>query len=222
MKIGILQTGHVPDALQEAHGNFDAMFRTLLDGRGFTFQTWYVVDGELPERPDDADGWLITGSRHGVYESHDWIAPLEEFLRKTYAANVPIIGVCFGHQILAQALGGKVAKYDGGWSIGAVDYPGGDRIMAMHQDQVLEPPDDAETIASTDFCAHAMLAYGDRALSIQPHPEFTAAFMDDLLTAREKVFPAGMTDEAKARLNDVPLTSDRFGDVFAEFYRRPR
>lgn len=222
MKIGILQTGHLPDDLQDKHGDFSAMFRTLLDGQGFTFQTWTVVDGEIPAAPQDADGWLITGSRHGTYEDHPWIASLEDFLRRTYAANVPIIGVCFGHQILAQALGGKVAKYEEGWSIGAVDYTGGERIMAMHQDQVIEPPDDAETISSTDFCAHAMLAYGDRALSIQPHPEFTAPFMRDLIRQREKLFPEGMAAHALAQLEAAPLTSERYGDVFAEFFRRPR
>ena len=67
----------------------------------------------FPEGIHDADGWLITGSRHGAYEDHPWIPPLEEFIRDAYAAQVPLVGICFGHQIIAQAMGGKVEKYQG-------------------------------------------------------------------------------------------------------------
>lgn len=101
MKIGILQTGRTPDEIRADHGDYDDLFKQLLDGRGFTFETYAALDGMLPASAHDADGWLITGSKFGVYEDHPWIAPLEEFLRNAYAAAVPIIGVCFGHQILA-------------------------------------------------------------------------------------------------------------------------
>ena len=110
MKIGILQTGRSPDELRAKHGDYDEMFVRLLSGQGFEFKTFPVLDGVLPTQINEADGWLITGSKFGVYEDHDWIAPLEEFLRRAFAAEAPIVGVCFGHQILAQALVGRCHK----------------------------------------------------------------------------------------------------------------
>ena len=115
MKIGILQTGHSPDDFRKELGDYGEMFTKLLDGHGLEFQIWSVVDGILPEGVGEADGWLITGSKHGAYEDHDWIPPLEDFIRDTYADGRPMIGVCFGHKILAQALGGTVEKFTGGW-----------------------------------------------------------------------------------------------------------
>ena len=121
MKLGILQTGLPPEELIEKHGTYADAFTRLLANRGFEFESWAVLEGKLPDNPEDADGWLITGSKFGAYEEHQWIAPLEDFLRSTYQQSIPIVGICFGHQILAQALGGKVEKYSGGWSI-AVSY----------------------------------------------------------------------------------------------------
>ena len=122
MKIGILMTGHAVPELQERAGDYDAMFARLLAGHGFEFETYNVVDEQYPSAPDACDGWLITGSKHGAYEDHPWIPPLEEFIRAVYASGRPMIGVCFGHQIIAQALGGKVIKYPGGWSVGRTEY----------------------------------------------------------------------------------------------------
>ncbi|AQU83873.1 MAG: type 1 glutamine amidotransferase [Halomonas sp.] len=224
MKIGILQTGRSPEGLREQHGDYDDMFRTLLAGRGFTFQTFPVLDGIFPPSPDAADGWLITGSRFGVYEDLPWIAPLESFLRDVYATGLPIIGVCFGHQILAQALGGKVEKFSGGWSVGATTYDtdaGAKRIMAWHQDQVIEPPSDARVIGHSDFCAHAMLAYGDTALTVQPHPEFNPQFMADLLDARGEVLPPDIMLTAKEGL-DTELATAEMADRFTTFFKQPR
>jgi GMP synthase-like glutamine amidotransferase len=116
MQIGILQTGQSPDALRDDAGDYPDMFERLLAGQGFTFRTWHVEAMDFPASVHDMDGWLITGSRHGAYEDHPFIAPLEAFIRDAYAAHVPMVGVCFGHQIIAQAMGGKVERYAGGWS----------------------------------------------------------------------------------------------------------
>ncbi len=114
MLIGILQCGHFPEDLQGESGDYDAMFERLLAGENFDYATYNVVDGDFPEGPEACDGWLITGSRHGAYEDHDWIPPLEDLIRAIRDAGRPLVGVCFGHQIIAQALGGKVVKFDGG------------------------------------------------------------------------------------------------------------
>ena len=82
MKIGILKTGHVPPALTGRHPDYDGMFVRLLAGQGFTFETVDVENGALPAAPDACGGWIITGSRCGVYEDHPWIAPLEAFIRR--------------------------------------------------------------------------------------------------------------------------------------------
>ncbi|MGB7286566.1 MAG: type 1 glutamine amidotransferase, partial [Salaquimonas sp.] len=184
MKIGILQTGHVPEPLLQKHGAYPSMFERLFMGSGFAFETFVVVDGDFPESVHDCDGWLITGSAHGAYEDHAFIPPLEDFIRASYKAEVPIAGICFGHQIMAQALGGKVEKFSGGWGVGHTTYEMQDKkraILAMHQDQVVEKPTDAAVIASTEFCKNAGLAYRGKAISFQPHPEFTPEFMRDLI-----------------------------------------
>ena len=108
--IGILTTGHTPDELLADYGTFADMFATLLGDFAFTFKRFTVVEGEFPASPDDADGWIVTGSKHGVYEDLAWIRRLEDFIRQTHAAQVPMVGICFGHQVMAKALGGTSKK----------------------------------------------------------------------------------------------------------------
>lgn len=223
MLIGILQTGYAPEALRQA-GDYPEMFARLLAGHGFTFRTFRVVDMEFPAAVHDCDGWLITGSRHGVYEDLPFIAPLERFIREAFAAGVPVAGICFGHQIMAQALGGKVEKYAGGWSAGPTEYDfGGERLTmnAWHQDQVTVPPPGAEVIATSAFCRHAGFAYpGDRGLSVQAHPEFDDAFVRGLIDTRGRgVVPDAVLDTARAKLG-APLDSDRIAAQIADFFNR--
>ncbi|MCC6007069.1 MAG: gamma-glutamyl-gamma-aminobutyrate hydrolase family protein [Rhodobacteraceae bacterium] len=110
MQIGILQTGHAPEPVRAHAGDYEDMFARLLAPEGLETRCWNVVDGVFPDSPCAADGWLITGSRHGVYEDHPWIPPLEDFLRAALDAGRPVVGICFGHQIMAQAVGGRTFK----------------------------------------------------------------------------------------------------------------
>ncbi|MBX2882833.1 MAG: type 1 glutamine amidotransferase [Granulosicoccus sp.] len=221
MKIGILQCGRAPEEIRDKHGDYDAQFEQLLAHDDLSFQTWAVLDNELPSSIDDADGWLITGSKFGVYEDHPWIPPLEKFLRDAYAKKIPIVGICFGHQILAQALGGKVIKFPGGWSVGHVDYTLQDNtqvgVIAFHQDQVVELPEGATVTGSTDFCEYAFISYGNQALSMQPHPEFDEAFLQDLLAVRSSTLPESIVQRAQDRTGQ-PLARQRMADSIVSFF----
>ncbi|EEW25449.1 type 1 glutamine amidotransferase [Rhodobacter ferrooxidans] len=225
MLIGILQTGLAPDALAGEMGDYPDMFAQLLAGRGLTFRTFRVVEMEFPSDVHQADGWLITGSRHGAYEDLPFIKPLEDFIRKAIAEKVPLVGICFGHQIVAQALGGKVERHAGGWAVGPTEYDfGGQKLTlnAWHRDQVTELPPGAEVVACNDFCQNAALVYGDRAFTVQAHPEFRAAFVDGLMQTRGKgVVPDDLMAEATARLG-TQIDDQAIADRIAAFFKQPR
>ena len=223
MLIGILQTGQSPDALRDDMGDYPDFFRTLLANRGLQFRTYHVEAMQFPVSVHDCDGWLITGSRHGAYEDHPFIRPLEDFIRKAMAEDVPLVGICFGHQIIAQAMGGKVERHEGGWAVGPQDYDFEGqpvRINAWHRDQVTEVPDEAEVVASNDFCANAALVYGDRAFTVQAHPEFSDEFIDGLLRTRAPgLVPPDVMAEAAAKLghdNDAALVAQKIADFFKQ------
>lgn len=220
MKIGILQTGHAPDDLREVLGDYARLFENLLSGQGFDFETYSVVDGDFPDGPDSCDGWLITGSKHGAYEPHPWISPLESLIRDVYRLGLPLVGICFGHQIIAQALGGTVEKFDGGWAVGrqAYDWQGETRhLNAWHQDQVVTLPDGAAVLASNDFCAHAALVYDTRIFTVQAHPEFGAPVIDGLIRSRGKPVPKDLIAAAQDQLNAPTDNAKLASDITAFF-----
>jgi len=225
MKIGILQCGHLDDEIVKIHGRYDHLYSTMLAGNGFEFSYYNVVDNEFPASIDECDGWLVSGSRHGAYEDFEWIAPLEDFIRQSYDKNIPIVGICFGHQIMAQALGGKVEKYSGGWGMGHTRYSLTQDdsyvdLLAYHQDQVVEAPPQARVIACTDFCANAGLAYQGSALSFQPHPEFTPEFMRDLIEHKIRLGLPRETGEAALADIGNQYDSTRIAGLLVDFFKR--
>ena len=207
MRLGVLETGRLSPELEAEYGPYAPMFERLLQpaSPALRIDVFAVVDGETPPSVDACDAWLITGSKHGVYDDLPWIEPLKAFLRKAYAAERPLIGVCFGHQIMAEALGGRAEKSAKGWGLGRssyqidVDDPAWFgalapaeaetlQLHAIHQDQVVAAPPGSRVIAHSPFCEIAALAYGPaaapRAISIQPHPEFDAALLRALIDMR--------------------------------------
>ena len=202
--------------------NYGVLCANLLDGHGFDFDVFSVVNEQFPKDELQADAWLITGSRFGAYEDHDWIPPLEDLLRRAYAAGIPIVGICFGHQILAQALGGKVEKFAGGWSVGPTAYEFEGRsvtLNAWHQDQVTEIPAEAKVIGRSAFCENAMLAYGDTAFSVQAHPEYSHEFIKGLADTRGRgLVPDALLEQLEANL-DLPLDQVMFAERIGQFFK---
>ncbi len=213
--IGILQTGEAPAELHAAFGDYPQMFQRWLHAQdaSLEFRLYRSLQGELPTAIDECSGWLITGSRCSVLEQTGWMQALQDFIREGVSARTPLVGICFGHQIMAQALGGRVEQAAGGWCLGRHSYrlngaPQGDGSVALnafHQDQVVSAPAAASVLASSDSCPLAMLTYGDHALSIQAHPEFSNDFVQALAELRLRgQLPDSELDAVAAGLTAPP------------------
>lgn len=222
MRIGLLLAGHLPDAMQEKTGDYEHLYGRLLKDQGITLEPWDVVEMEFPPDVDAADGWLISGSRHGAYEDLPWIPKLEDFIRDAYAERIPVVGICFGHQIVAQALGGRVEKHQDGWAVGRHEYDWNGRhvvLNAWHQDQVIAPPPGAEVVARSPFCPYAALVYPGGAFTLQAHPEFDQAEVESLLELRAPgVVPDPLIQTARAQLEE-PVDNDRMAAEIGAFFR---
>ena len=221
MKLAILETGTPPEPLIARFGRYPAMFENLL-GPNFDYATFDVASGEMP---DEADAYLVTGSPAGVYERLPWIGELIDFLRKK-KGRAKLVGICFGHQIMAEAFGGHVEKSAKGWGVGLHTYPIVGReswmddahsvaIPASHQDQVVQQPPNTEVIASSLFTPYAALAWRDQpAISFQFHPEFAPDYARALIEARRDRLPD--SDAALASL-DAPNDNARVGAWIRRF-----
>lgn len=210
MKLTIIETGLVPLAIRDQFPDYPAMFRQMIAraDAGIACETVSVARGDALPDPAGLDAVLYTGSPAGVYDPEPWIAPLSEFIRAAAAARTPQVGICFGHQIMGEALGGKAVKSPKGWGVGRHTYeivqcpdwaagtcPAQLSIAVSHQDQVVELPPGAEVIARSAFTPYAGLNYRDfPAISFQCHPEFAPEYAAALYGARR----SGALGEAAA------------------------
>ena len=232
--VTIIETGLVSPKNRELHGSYPQMFEQMIGAAdaNVTFDTVSIPAGEPLPDVEGLEAVLITGSSAGVYDGFEWIAPLEEFVRMAHQRKVPMVGVCFGHQLIAQALGGTARKSEKGWGLGrhVYDVAVGNGLIdgrhialaCSHQDQVITPPAGATTILSSDFTPHAGLLYaGGTTLSVQAHPEFSIGFA---LACCEMVrskghAPDGVVTSAQASLAE-PLESARLGGAITRFLTR--
>ena len=233
--VTIIETGLVSPKNRELYGSFPQMFERMIGAAdaSVTFDTVSIPAGEPLPDIEGLEAILITGSVAGVYDGFDWIAPLEGFVRTAHDRKLPMVGVCFGHQLIAQALGGTVRKSEKGFGLGRHVYDvapdngliEGPRIAlaCSHQDQVISPPAGARTILSSEFTPHAGLLYGDTTLSVQPHPEFAVGYA---LACCEMAHTKGHAPDsvvatAKASLAE-PLESAQLGGAITRFLTRAK
>ena len=233
MKIGVLVCDHIQEKLQAEHGDYPQMFTRFIKemDESFTINLYDVTECDLPAYIDECDAYMATGSQYSAYENHAWIDQLTLFVRELYTNKKPFVGICFGHQVIAMALGGNVEKSHKGWGIGVSrgmvqrELPWMTpmkeelNLMVTHQDQVTQLPPEGHILMGNAFCPNAMMQISDHFLGIQGHPEFTKSYLHDLVQTREEVIPEHVF---KAGLDSLELKTDGklLGQWIGAFYRQ--
>jgi GMP synthase-like glutamine amidotransferase len=205
--LGILEAGILPTPQRREHGRFSEVFTRLLEGDPRLRTTGYAAYlGELPGSVEECDGYLVTGGFQSVYDGFDWIENLKTFVREAAGHSRKVVGICFGHQVLAEAFGGKVVKSDKGWGLGVHRHqvlfrkewmrPALDSVslIVSHQDQIILPPETAEVLAGNEFCPVAIMQVGANVMSIQSHPEVPMELAASLIHSK-------MNDNNRPALN---------------------
>lgn len=221
MNLGILNATALADEVRlnmPGLSNFQRLFDQV--PHNLTLIEYRVTEGEFPRDRHECDAYLVTGSPHGVYDPEPWIADLADFLRHSYAAGQKLVGICFGHQLLAHTLGGHAEKSDRGWGIGLRRFalltaPSWmtpplmqGQLYFCHQDQVVRLPAAAVRVAGDSFCPNTIFVIGDQVLGIQGHPEFSKDFMAMLIPELDtKAGPAVAHWAAASLQTGTPHTS---------------
>ncbi len=231
MKLGILKTDTVRPEWVPKFGEYPDMFVVLL-GRAdpsMEFVTYDVESGVYPADIDEVDAYLITGSKSSVYDDKPWIPPLIKFVQEIAARGKKIVGICFGHQLVAQALGGKTEKSDKGWGVGLHTHTftqtppwhdGGSEhlnILVSHQDQVVKNAQGATVLAGSEFCENAVCQIGDQILTFQGHPEFIPEYSKEIMEFRREQFGEDIYHSGVASLNGDQQEGDRVAKWVVKF-----
>jgi GMP synthase-like glutamine amidotransferase len=225
MRIGILQAGSVAVRLQPRHGDYPDMFRRLLGDPGLRptgspapeFLDIDARHGRFPD-PEECDAYLVTGSRHSVYDHLPWIAPLAGFVEGVLERQRPVVGICFGHQLIAHYLGGETRAAAQGWGVGVQQArvtgfepwmnPPAEcfKLLVSHRDQVVRVPPGAQTFAVGENCPVAGFVLGS-ALAFQGHPEFSKAYAAALMDTRREILGEDVYRNGTASLDEDPDTA---------------
>jgi len=229
MRTGLLICDHVPDRFRPIAGGYEDMFPALFTG--LQLQPYYVCDGQLPDAVDACDAYLCTGSKYSVYDDIDWIHRLQDFVRQLHCHRKPFLGVCFGHQLMAEALGGKVERAPVGWSIGAHSFKVTQaepwmrpcapafNVLMLCQDQVQRLPDNSTVLAYAPDCPVGMFRVGDTMLGIQAHPEFIADYNRAIIQDRVERIGAQKVKNGLASFG-LPLHRQMLADWMTAFLRQ--
>ena len=212
-RVGLLMMGHVDPKSQHIGGDYPELFGAILNPWGVELVRYDLDEGRFPDNVDECDGWICSPSRLSAYENVAWIAHAEDLLRDIVKTETPYVGICFGHQLLAQALGGVVERSSYGWGVGVRDYQVLSRkrwmtpvaehlaLIGSHQDQVVTMPVEAEPLFRSDYCPNGGFSIGERAWTLQVHPEFTPELADHLLAGRIELIGAELVATARATLS---------------------
>jgi GMP synthase-like glutamine amidotransferase len=229
--IGLFEAGSYDPDFIGAHGAPSDWFKRFL-GRvsddGLEYRVYRAYDGDIPATVDECDGYLITGSPASAMERAPWMLNLGEFCIRAMETR-PVVGICFGHQLLCQALGGEVRAAEVGWGIGVHSYavtgtadwmdpPMPDvAMLTSHMDQVTTLPPGAAVLAESAFCPHAILQLGPNAITIQAHPEATRGCFGSVYEMRRERYAPGQADRALKSL-EQPTDDDRVGHWLVKFF----
>ena len=200
MNIGVLLCDNVDAEVQKQYGTYNDFFKSFISHSEPSARIKYyqVNQGEFPEKLTGHDAYMISGSRRSCYEDEPWIKQLLVLIKKMSKAHVKIYGICFGHQAIAEALGGKVEKNKAGWGLGVHDfdaeagliwaepYKAKASMVVSCQDQVVKLPHDAEVYLSTPFIKHGGYFIGKNIITTQAHPEMNHEYGKYLLSKRVK------------------------------------
>ncbi len=230
MQIGILNAFPPDYVLSGCDTPVDAYIRFLeLAQPPFEYTGFDVAEGRFPDAPEVCDAYLITGSPMGVYDPDPWIAELGDFIRAAYAAGKKLVGICFGHQMLAHALGGHSAKSEKGWGLGLKQFDVGVRkpwmtaalgqfsLHFVHQDQVIQLPPGAELLGGNEFCPNLFFTIENRVLGIQGHPEFNAEVMGEIISSRIGIFGEHLASAAVRAIESGSPDNQTIAEWIANF-----
>lgn len=237
LRIGILQADSVLPQFRDEFGDYPDMFASLLDGAAeripdvdLEIAVYRATEMEFPEAADACDGYVITGSKYSVYDDLPWIPALADFVGQAMKADVRVVGICFGHQLLAHFFGGSTQPAGVGWCVGVHDtqvvekrswmQPAVERLglLSSHKDQVVQLPEGAAVFARSTACPNAGFTLGDRVLTLQGHPEFAKPYSAALMGHREAIlgpetYAGGITSL------DQDVHSDVVGQWLVNFFR---
>jgi GMP synthase-like glutamine amidotransferase len=212
-RLCILDNDNLDDAVVEQYVSYGAMTEKMFQDAGvdWQFERFNTTRGEYPADFDAFDAVLLTGSRADSFSDEPWVRTLREKVTALIAQRKPLLGICFGHQLIALCLGAEVGRAPQGWGLGRLDYAwhgdaplvagrDGLALLASHQDQVHTLPEGATLLASSAFCPVAAFSHGDHVFCVQPHPEFVPDYSDYLLTSRAARFGPDKSAAARATL----------------------
>jgi GMP synthase-like glutamine amidotransferase len=225
-RLGLLLCDHVRPELVDIGGDYPDYFARLLPEIDMT--TFDLTAGDFPE-VDRCDAWITSGSRQSVYDEIEWIARFAEFMKRLDQARARTVGICFGAQMMAHALGGRVERSDLGWQVGIKDaipvgageMLGSDpfRIIHSNADQIVDLPNSMRLVATSPTNPIEAIAVGDHFLGLQGHPEFTTEYSRVLLEIRRgTLIPESVADEGLRSLDRLP-DRDRLADIVGRFVK---
>ena len=230
MRVALLLCDRLDDDIVASVGDYTALFPARFAPLGVELTVFDVTAGTLPGDEDlsSFDGWMISGSRRSVYEDEPWIRDLEALTRRLVEDRRPLVGICFGHQMVARALGGTVEAAPVGWGIGGRRFEVVDRapwmddgeaytLLMSHQDQVTRLPDGAVLLATAEYCPVGAYRIGDHVFCVQGHPEWVPELSRILMGRRRDRIGAEQVDAALTTLEE-PLDQDRVAGWISDFY----